>query len=152
MSDGSMKRVLEYVKNTNGGATKANFIEDHEPIGERLWQTLKEKDYITMDDAGRIYLTHAGANALKSAWRPEPAMIKAKATLHDGRPLYVFGLSAVNLAKLREGLPIHIDLDSIGGSGEVYIMFGETEDALAAAFADLIGPDTDVRGLKQHGD
>lgn len=68
MSNGSLKRTLQYVKNTGGGATKAIFIEDHEPIGERLWQTyFEEKGYITIDSAGRIYLTEAGSEALKSA-------------------------------------------------------------------------------------
>ncbi len=68
MSDGSLKRTLQYVKNTNGGATKAHFIEDHEPIGECLWQTyFEEKGYITIDNAGRIYLTQAGTEALNSA-------------------------------------------------------------------------------------
>lgn len=68
MSDGSLKRVLQYVKNTGGGATKADFFDDHEPIGKMLWQTyFEEKGYITVDNAGRIYLTQAGADALKTA-------------------------------------------------------------------------------------
>ena len=68
MSNGSLKQTLQYVKNTGCGATKAHLIEDHEPIGERLWQTyFEEKGYITIDNAGRIYLTQAGADALQVA-------------------------------------------------------------------------------------
>lgn len=33
--------ALEYVRNTNGGATIATFVEDHEPIGERLWESTR---------------------------------------------------------------------------------------------------------------
>ena len=68
MSDGSLKRVLQYVKNTNGGATQAHFVDDHDPIGDRLWKTYcGEKDYITIDRGGRIVLTQAGEEALRTA-------------------------------------------------------------------------------------
>jgi hypothetical protein len=66
MRSGSRQEVLQYVKNTNGGATKADFIEDHEPIGHRLWQAYCEQvQYIAVDPSGRIYLTPAGAYALQ---------------------------------------------------------------------------------------
>jgi len=78
-------------------------------------------------------------------------MIKAKATLKDDRPLYVFGLSALNLQRLREGKPIVIQLESIGGFGEVYITYGETEAAIARELSDLIGPNTELRGFKEGG-
>lgn len=78
-------------------------------------------------------------------------MIKAKAILNDDRPLYLFGLSAMNLAKLRGGQPIRVVLEDMGGVGEVIIMYGETEQSIAAELADLIGPDTHVTGLKEHG-
>lgn len=78
-------------------------------------------------------------------------MIKAKATLSHGRPLYLFGLSQQNLEKLREGMPIRIHLEEMGGEGEVLIMFGETEHAIAAELAEMIGPNTDVRGLDKMG-
>lgn len=68
MSSGSLKEVLQYVRNTNGGATKEHFIDDHEPIGERLWKRyFEEKAYITIDPAGRVHLTEAGARALAEA-------------------------------------------------------------------------------------
>jgi hypothetical protein len=73
MSDGSMRRVLQYVKNTGGGATRAHFIDDHEPIGERLWRRYFEDDgLITIDSAGHIFLTRAGADALNGAPTGEP--------------------------------------------------------------------------------
>ncbi len=61
--------VLRYVKNTNGGATKANFIEDHEPIGNSLWINLSDEwheghGYITIDSGGKIALTEKGKKAL----------------------------------------------------------------------------------------
>ncbi len=78
-------------------------------------------------------------------------MIKAKATLKDERPLYLFGLSAKNIEKLREGLAIRIDLKEMGGHGVVMIMFGETEASIAAELSDLIGPETTVRGVAETG-
>lgn len=78
-------------------------------------------------------------------------MIKAKATLLGDRPLYLFGLSALNLQRLREGKPIRVELEEMGGVGEVVILFGETEAAIATELADLIGPSTQVRGVKEHG-
>jgi hypothetical protein len=56
------KRALQYVKNTNGGATKAIFIEDHDPIGRTLWADLD--GMIREDENGRIWLTEAGDAAL----------------------------------------------------------------------------------------
>jgi hypothetical protein len=78
-------------------------------------------------------------------------MIKAKATLEGDRPLYVFGLSALNLERLRAGRPIVIQLESIGGVGEVYITYGETEADIARELSDLVGPRTIVTGLDKMG-
>jgi len=75
-------------------------------------------------------------------------MIKAKMTLKDGRPLYLFGLSEMNLLKLREGLPMQIKLEPMGGSGEIVIMYGTDEGAIARDLADLIGPETKLVGMK----
>ncbi len=55
-----IRRTLQYVRNTGGGATKANFIEDHEPIGEMLWQKLRHGLYVYEDMDGRIQLTDSG--------------------------------------------------------------------------------------------
>ena len=54
------KRALQYVKNTNGGATKAHFMEDHEPIGERLWDALNNAGMVRTDENGRIHTTERG--------------------------------------------------------------------------------------------
>ena len=35
--------ALQYVKNTNGGATVKHFMEDHEPVGVHLWMDLFQK-------------------------------------------------------------------------------------------------------------
>ena len=53
-------KALEYVRNTNGGATRAHFLEDHEPIGERLWERAAKDGLIRTDENGRIWLTDAG--------------------------------------------------------------------------------------------
>ena len=54
------RRALQYVKNTNGGATKAHFMEDHEPIGERLWVALDNAGMVRVDGNGRIHTTERG--------------------------------------------------------------------------------------------
>lgn len=74
-------------------------------------------------------------------------MIKAKLTLIDGRPAYLFGLSTKNIEKLQQRMPIRIALEDMGGAGEVYIMWGDTEDAIARELHELIGPDTVVTGV-----
>jgi hypothetical protein len=59
-------------------------------------------------------------------------MVKASFRRADGGKCFVFGLSAKNLELLREGKPIAFSLEPLGGSGEVLIMFGETEQHIAA--------------------
>jgi hypothetical protein len=59
-------------------------------------------------------------------------MVKATIIGAEGRVTYLFGLSAKNLEKLREGKPISFDLEPLGGFGHVYIMYGETEAHIAA--------------------
>ena len=56
------KRALQYVKNTNGGATKAIFIDDYEPVGELLWNSLQS--LVREDGNGRIWLTDDGKKIL----------------------------------------------------------------------------------------
>jgi hypothetical protein len=51
------EQALQYVKNTNGGATKENFIEDFAPVGQMLWDDLK--GIICIDSNGHIFLTSA---------------------------------------------------------------------------------------------
>jgi hypothetical protein len=65
-------------------------------------------------------------------------MIKFSGTRPNGRNLIVLGLSEINITKMREGLPIHIHGDELGYEGEIVIVVGPTEDALAKKFLDLI--------------
>jgi hypothetical protein len=58
------QRALEYVRNTGGGATKAHFMEDHEPIGARVWDVLVNAGFVSVDEYGRIRPTDAGLAAL----------------------------------------------------------------------------------------
>lgn len=67
-------------------------------------------------------------------------MLKAKATLADGRPLYVLGLSELNLQRLREGKPIFFDMCEIGGTGQMVIFWGETEVEMAKLFEGMEPP------------
>lgn len=57
-------QFLEYVRNTHGGATKDNFIEDWEPIGTKVWDELIALQYVQMREDGKIYLTLAGIQEL----------------------------------------------------------------------------------------
>ena len=57
-------------------------------------------------------------------------MLKLKLTKADGSPLYVMGLSAMNIERLQAGMPIPVHLREFGGQGEVLIFAGETEDAM----------------------
>jgi hypothetical protein len=54
------KQALRYVYNTNGEATKEVFVEDHAPVGERLWQELDNMGLAYVGTSGRIFLTDRG--------------------------------------------------------------------------------------------
>jgi hypothetical protein len=69
----------------------------------------------------------------------------AESTDGNGRRLIGFGISAGNVARLTQGDPILIKLDEMGlWPADVLIFYGETEQALANAMKDRIGPDTKV--------
>ena len=59
------KQALRYVKNTGGGATKEHFIDDHEPIGDLMWDELYGNGWVTCNENGNIILTHLGEVAAK---------------------------------------------------------------------------------------
>lgn len=40
--------------------------------------------------------------------------------------LIILGLDATNIEKLKAGFPINIDLATVGGQGDLVIMYGET--------------------------
>lgn len=73
-------------------------------------------------------------------------MIKAAATRSTGRKVFLLGLSSRNLENLKAGKPMRIHLEEIGGTGEVIILWGETEAAIARDLAEFIGPDTSLKG------
>jgi hypothetical protein len=59
-----LKRALEYVRNTGGNATVANFDDDHEPIGPLLRKEIMPV-FVMEDGDGKLMLTDVGANELK---------------------------------------------------------------------------------------
>lgn len=50
-------------------------------------------------------------------------MIKGKATLDNGRPLFIVGLDTQDIRAIKAGRPVHVDL---GGCGDAVIVYGET--------------------------
>lgn len=64
MLNSSQRKALEYVRNTRGGATIEHFVDDFDPIGQRIWDELQVGGYVTTNPAGRIVLTLAGTQAL----------------------------------------------------------------------------------------
>ena len=76
-------------------------------------------------------------------------MIKARATLADGRPLYALGLSDGNLQRLREGKPIFFDMADMGSTGKMLIFWGATEAEMYEWFKDHL-PET-TPGGPAHG-
>lgn len=57
---------LAYVRNANGGATKAHFIDDWEPIGAQVWKELSDAQLVYENPAGIILLTMSGALVLRA--------------------------------------------------------------------------------------
>ena len=55
----SRRELMQYIKNTNGGATLQNFSEDWEPIGGLAWGDLSKAGLVDLVD-GKVTLTHAG--------------------------------------------------------------------------------------------
>lgn len=53
------RKFLEYIKNSAGGATKENFIEDYEPVGQLVWSDLVEQRLVRIQN-DKIYLTAKG--------------------------------------------------------------------------------------------
>lgn len=60
-------KALAYVRKTNGGASRAHFLEEHMPIGCQLWEVIAVAGLVRTDERGRIYLTEAGTAALTRA-------------------------------------------------------------------------------------
>jgi len=68
------------------------------------------------------------------------------------RPMIIIGLSDINVAKMREGNPIHIHADDMGFAGEIIIFNGPTEDDMAKMIKDNfdVGKVIDHRGKKRN--
>lgn len=66
------KRALVYVRNANRGATLADFLDDHAPVGEVLWADLS--GLIGEDDNGFLFLTREGEAALAEAEKTATTM------------------------------------------------------------------------------
>jgi len=68
-------------------------------------------------------------------------MIKAAAVDKRGRPIVIVGLSVKNMALLRQGRPIEVDLKEFGiaEGGTLVIMGGETEATIMAELSALLG-------------
>lgn len=69
----------------------------------------------------------------------------------DGKPLLGFGLSEGNIEKLRQGLPIVVDLDEmVRVEGQVVIFYAATDEALVDLVQPLMTPDVDIKEQKQY--
>lgn len=56
-------------------------------------------------------------------------MIRMRAQNSDG-PLVILGLSAMNITKLQEGMPIHLNLSDIGIDAYLMVFAGDTEEGM----------------------
>lgn len=63
-------QALKYVRNTAGNTTKAHFLDDHDPVGPRLWDALDLTGLIRVV-AGKVLLTSEGIEELKYHERRE---------------------------------------------------------------------------------
>lgn len=84
-------------------------------------------------------------------------MIKAQATMPDGRVLIVMGISQANVDRLKAGDPIYFDpaaLQIAPGTviGGITLFYAATEVGLAQALAPLIAPDTVVHHVPRGDD
>lgn len=60
-------KALQYIQNTGGNATLAIFLEDHEPIGQQIWDALLDQRLVHIDGAGKVGLTHGGVARLSES-------------------------------------------------------------------------------------
>lgn len=57
-------KALQYVENTDGGATLDAFNEDHDPVGPLLWNALLARGLVRLGAEGIVYTTEAGIDYL----------------------------------------------------------------------------------------
>lgn len=76
-------------------------------------------------------------------------MIKFKAyNLNKKTEFYGFGLSEINIQKLKEKKPIYIDGDKIDSLYDYLIFYCDTEEEMLDMFKDHIGEKTEMRVVK----
>lgn len=75
-------------------------------------------------------------------------MLKFGATTPEGE-LYGLGLSHENLARLKAGEAIRVDLATLGGEGVVLLFAGRDEGEMVEQLIDagVVGPDTELKAL-----
>lgn len=71
-------------------------------------------------------------------------MIKFKVTGERGEVHLGFGISERNVELLKQGKPIHIDLNEMGINGSIMILYGKTEAEVLSMLKPFIGKDTIV--------
>ena len=54
------KQALHYISNTECNATLEHFIEDHDPIGQVIWDDLEAEGLVGKNADGKLILTHKG--------------------------------------------------------------------------------------------
>jgi predicted methyltransferase len=64
MTSSPLKQALVWVVNTEGSATKSNFLDDFEPIGGTLWEDLKAAEAIKVEE-GKVFITEQGKALLE---------------------------------------------------------------------------------------
>lgn len=75
-------------------------------------------------------------------------MVKLLVRNVDGRPLYVFGLSARNIELLLLGQPVAFSLEEMEGVGDVSIFYGETEASMLAELRTVFGDHLQPQGTQ----
>jgi len=68
------------------------------------------------------------------------------------RPMIIFGLTDINIQRMREGKPIHVNADDMGYPGDIVIFTGKDEDTMAKMIMENfeIGRFTDHRKKKRN--
>lgn len=53
--------------------------------------------------------------------------------------LFIFGLDAENIRRLKAGMPIHVELDSMGGQDRFVLIYGDTLDDVKKELEKTLG-------------
>lgn len=93
---------------------------------------------------------------LKCGWTP-PTMIKARVTRDDGTVMIVMGITATNVARLKQGDPIFFDpaalmIEPGTTISAVTLFYGETEADLSTQLRSVLGPRTRIVVVPRGGD